>query len=146
MVDLQKLEHGELGWDAKVNEIIDYLEEKIGSNGLEWTGWSSDGIVFQNGFQNHEGRTKYRYAQVGNAKIVELNIDIKLTTDSKTYHNVPALTLPDEISLDGYSEWMESNNFQLMLGGNTLGINAVQNFWWVDGSHYTMHIVYIHKD
>lgn len=146
MADLQKVVHGEPNWDAKINKIIEYLEDKVGNNDLEWTDWSSAGIVFQNGFQNDNNRTRYRYAKVGNGRIVELNIDIKLTTDLKTYHNVPALTLPDEISLDGYSEWMENNSYQLMLGGNTLGINALQNSWWVDGSHYDMHIVYIHKD
>lgn len=146
MADLQKLAHGELSWDAKINNIIDYLEDKVGSNGLEWTDWSNDGIVFQNGFQNHKGRTKYRYAQVGNAKIVELNIDIALSEDLKTYHNVPALTYPDNIYMDGYEEHLENAQFQLMLGENRLLINAVQNYWWVKDSHYTMHTVYVHKD
>ena len=51
MADLQQLVHGEPNWDAKVNNIIDYLDKGQAIAGLKISEWSTAGIVLARNFK-----------------------------------------------------------------------------------------------
>lgn len=148
MADLQKLVHGEPSWDAKVNKIIDYLESKIGDNDLKWVDKGVEGIVFQNGFKNQG--THYRYAQIGNAKLVDLQLSVTLPDGTNpSAKGLTAATIPDDIVPQNfYKEYMESNKYQVALHGNQfiIGLIGDAQWWGGNGSHYLYHATYTHID
>ena len=64
MADLQKLVHGELGWDAKYNALVDVVEKMGGVvNDLQWTDRTGTGIVLPAGLL-YIDQNWYMYAQV----------------------------------------------------------------------------------
>lgn len=101
MPELQKVAHGEPNWDAKVNAAIELLnatQDELTQKKV--TGWSSDGIVFSNGFHQDQDPTKYRYVQLTeNAKLVELFVSVwgKAKKGSQL-----VLTLPDIVKPNAY--------------------------------------------
>lgn len=146
---LQLLSHGEPQWDTKVNAII----EKVNEEGdMTWTPGTSDGMVFQNGFNqlgsdsSHE--SVYQFVQFNGWKLVDLQIMVALSAAPSSTSNVTAVILPDSISYEGWHEWAESDKYQLAINGNQFRISVLgTNGWWVgDGSHYVAHIFYPHID
>lgn len=95
MADLQQLVHGEPNWDAKVNNIIEYLESGEPISSLKWSDWSTEGLIY-NGVKPDSGMKGYRYAQFPNGKLVEL--DVKLHTNGiKGGYIDNAMIVPDSI-------------------------------------------------
>ena len=94
MADLQKLVHGELGWDAKYNALVDAVEKMGGVvDGLQWTDRTSTGIVLPAGLQ-YTDQNWYMYAQVGQHRLVHLHLSLKVTGEIKG-----DIVLPDVIKM-----------------------------------------------
>lgn len=143
MAELQTLKHGELNWDKKVNALINAV------NGLKWSHATSDGLVFQNGFESpHSTDTWYRYIQFDGWKLVDLQIEVTLPTAPADKNWRVAVQLPDAISYAGYNEWMTSSKYQMTLNDTDFHISPVNsNDWWAGaGSHYVTHVLYVHVD
>ena len=97
MADLQKLVHGELGWDAKYNALVDAVEKMGGVvNGLQWTKPTDEGIVLTNGFT---GWVNYSYLQIGDNKLVWIEGALKGSLKSRQVTDV--LMIPDNVSPQG---------------------------------------------
>lgn len=93
--ELQTLNHGEPNWDAKVNQIIEYLENGKPISSLAWSGWSTEGLIY-NTVKPDSNMKGYRYAQFPNGKLVEL--DVKIHTDGVKGGFVEnAMIVPDSI-------------------------------------------------
>ena len=93
MADLQKLVHGEPSWDVKHNALVDVVEKMGGVvNGLQWTKPTDDGIVFLNGWS---GRATYSYLQIGDKKIVDLQVVTKGNAKAGQYTEIFAI--PDNV-------------------------------------------------
>lgn len=146
---LQLLSHGEPQWDTKVNAII----EKVNEEGdMTWTPETSDGMVFQNGFNqlgsdsSHE--SVYKFVQFNGWKLVDLQIMVALSAAPSSTSNVTAVILPDSISYEGWHEWAENDKYQLAINNNQFRISVLgTNNWWVgDGGHYVARIFYPHID
>lgn len=144
---LQLLSHGEPQWDAKVNAAINQINQ-------EWTARMSDGLVYQNGFQERgSGNSYYRYIQFNGWKLVWLQIDITLPSDPASNTGMTAVVLPDAIAYDGFTEWKENKSFQLSLAGSNFSISPDDaaasdggDFWFGAGAHYVANLVYPHID
>lgn len=98
MADLQKLVHGELGWDVKYNALVDAVE-KIGGvvDDLQWSKRTDTGIVLD----GWEFTDQHWYTYVDFKKetaftipnrLVHLHMSIKATRDKPG-----TITLPDNI-------------------------------------------------
>lgn len=139
MADLALISHGEPNWDIKVNNAIKLLNKTVSGS---WSEPTETGLVFQNGFQSI-GST-YSYIQLGNHKIVDLQIGVTMPNDSSST-NLIAVTLPDSIKPDHvYTEYLENDKYQVTLSGNAFSIACVNGskWWFGSGSHYLFHAVY----
>ena len=146
MATLQKISHGEPNWDVKVNRIIDQLTAQ---GDLKWI-QSSEGLVVQSGFvPNTVDANTYRYLQIGNAKIVDVNFGVKMPTDIGNSSMLTAVKLPESLSANLYTEYAENDKYQLTLSGTDFRIARMQaatDWWFGEGSHYLAHFVYVHMD
>lgn len=148
MADIQTIDHGEPNWDVKVNAAIKALNEVVGvASSLQWTEKSSEGLVFQNGFQN--AGTSYQYVKIGNYKIVSLQLFVTLPSDLGSTKSAIACVFPDAIKPnDTYSEFLENEKYQLTLSesGVMIGLTGSANGWWFgSGSHYLLNKLYLAK-
>lgn len=146
--NLALVSHGEPNWDVKVNAAIKALNEVGGvASSLQWTEKSSEGLVFQNGFQNTG--TNYQYIKIGNYKIVSLQLAVTLPSDLGSTKSAIACVLPDLIKPnDTYSEFMENEKYQLTLSeaGVMIGLASSAAGWWFgSGSHYLLNKLYLAK-
>lgn len=146
MTDELKMVHGEDLWQDKYNRLVDTVEQMGGVvDQLQWTNWSKEGLVFLNGF-NDIG-TKYRYANIGNVKLVELEIKVSLT--STPSNSAPtAVELPDSLHNEIEEEHAESNRFMWIVNAREFHVSPINsNSWWVgNDSHYMMHLLYTHTN
>lgn len=93
--ELQTLNHGEPNWDAKVNRIIEYLENGKPISSLAWSEWSTEGLIY-NGVKPDSNMKGYRYVQFPNGKLVE--IDAKIHTNGiKGGYIDNVMIIPDSI-------------------------------------------------
>lgn len=153
MADELKMARGEALWQDKYNRLVDTVEKMGGVvDGLQWTEFTDEGIVYQNGFQNIGGRgaagTGYRYLKIGGAKIVELQVSLHLMTDPGQSTNLlTALTVPGDIApFTTGGPIMNSDKYGMSLTDGHLDVskNGSSTSWWTgSGSYYMMHIMYI---
>lgn len=110
MADLQKVVHGELNWDPKVNKIIEYLNS---DGAIDKLTTSREGIVFTNfntypiGSSNDSGYTKYQLMKVGTETWVHLHIEGSIANDPGGSHavnimNIPVSVAPGNIKHEAY--------------------------------------------
>ena len=150
MATLQKLSHGEPQWEAKVNAAIEFLNSLGGAvSNLEWSKFTDDGIVYQNGFQDiggvGQGKTGYRYAVVGNRKIVELQVALHLLIDpGNSTSQLTALTLPGTVSPTNVgSPHLINAKYALNCVDGRVDATKTGDSWWTgSGSYYLMHVMY----
>lgn len=137
------ISHGEPQWDVKYNKLVNAVDGVKSS--LQWTNWSKEGLVFLNGF-NDIG-TKYRYANTGNVKLVEIEIKVSLT--STPSDSAPtAVLLPGSLENDIEEEHAESNRFMWIANAREFHVSPINSSsWWVGkDSHYMMHLFYTHTN
>lgn len=146
MATLQKISHGEPNWDVKVNRIIDQLNAQ---GDLKWI-QSSEGLVVQSGFAPSDvDANTYRYLQIGNAKIVDVNFGVTMPVNIDNSSMLTAVKLPESLSANLYTEYAENDKYQLTLNGTDFRISklsAATGWWFGNGSHYLAHFVYVHMD
>lgn len=146
MADLQKLIHGEENWDDKVNKIIDYLVQGNALAGLKITDWTTDGIVYgdAHAVENNLG---YRYVQLPNGKIVEL--DLKIAPNSAGLHFQNAVTIPNFVANNQTSCLLTASHgvFFANLSNNVVTLDRTdgrdKDLW---GDTMYCHAFYFHKD
>lgn len=139
MADLTKIF---TGMDKGPEAIMDNFNKL----NINWTDWSNEGIVFQNGFQNYQ--TFYRYAQIGNAKLIELKVSVTLSS-APAGNSAIAFQVPSSIAPQMDSEHAESSKYQWLFNvAGEFHINIIDSGgWWTgEGSHYIMNMVYVHKN
>lgn len=147
---LQLLSHGEPNWDAKVNAAIEFLNSLGGAvSNLKWSEFTDDGIVYQNGFQDiggvGQGKTGYRYAVVGNRKIVELQVALHLLTDpGNSTSQLTALTLPGTVSPSNVgSPHLINANYAINCVDSRVDATKIGDNWQIgSNSYYLMHVMY----
>lgn len=152
MAENLMISHGEPQWDTKYNKLVTAVQNLGGVvDNLNWTDFTDDGIVYQNGFQNIGGRgaagTGYRYLKIGGAKIVELQVSLHLMTDPGQSTNLlTALTVPGDIApLSTGGAILNSDKYGMGLTDGRLDVSKYggSTSWWTgSGSYYMMHIVY----
>lgn len=150
MANIQTITHGEPNWDIKVNQLIEQVNAQAEEqDNLKWTE-SSTGLVVQSGFVPISvGANTYRYLQIGNAKIVDVNFGVKMPTDIGSSSMITAVKLPESLSANLYTEYAENDKYQLSLNGTDFRISrmsAATSWWFGEGSHYVAHFVYVHMD
>lgn len=144
--ELQRLQHGEENWDTKVNKIIDYLVQGNALAGLKITDWTTDGIVYgdAHAVQNNLG---YRYVQLPNGKIVE--VDLKIAPNSAGLHFQNAVTIPNFVANDQTSCLLAASHgvFFANLSNNVVTLDRTDGRdkdLWSDAMY--CHAFYFHKD
>ena len=157
MANIQTITHGEPNWDTKVNTNFQALAdsaENVGGvvKGLQWTDFTDEGIVYQNGFENiggaGAGRTGYRYIVIGNKKIVELQVALHLVSDpGSSVKNLTALSVPDAIAPDYVgTPHAQDDKYKLNFLDGRVDISKMKDsdgWWFGTGSFYQMHVMYI---
>ena len=146
MADLQQLVHGEPSWDAKVNNIIEYLVQGNALSGLKITDWTTDGIVYgdAHAVENNLG---YRYVQLPNGKIVEL--DLKIAPNSAGLHFPNAVTIPSFVANNQTSCLLAASHgvFFATMSNNVVTLDRTDGRdkdIWSDAMY--CHTFYFHKD
>lgn len=140
------ISHGEPQWDVKYNNLVNTVEQMGGVvNGLQWTPWTKEGLVFLNGFQDIE--SKYRYVTLGNVKLVEILVSVKLMT-APSDHQPTAVQLPASISDEIQYEYSESPKYGWIINGTEFHptLHAGADWWTGNDSHYWGHLVYTHTN
>lgn len=139
--------------DNNFNAINTELQNVDGVvSSLQWTDFTSTGLVFQNGFKqlgsDSSPKSVYRFVQLKGWKLVDLQIAVTLSAAPSNTSYATAVSLPDSISYDGWHEWVENDKYQLTINGNQFRVSVLgTNGWWSgDGSHYAAHIFYPHID
>jgi hypothetical protein len=146
------ISHGEPQWDTKYNKLVTAVQNLGGVvDNLNWTDFTDNGIVYQNGFQPRGGiganRTGYRYLQVGNVKLVELQVNLKLTVDpGEGVMNLTALSVPASVVPGATGVVMvNSDKYSVTFDDGALSISKANGdiSWWTgDGSYYQLHTLY----
>ena len=147
MANLDKIFTGMDKGPETIDKNFNALNSDVGGvrSSLQWTNWSKEGLVFLNGF-NDIG-TKYRYANTGNVKLIELEIKVSLT--STPSGGAPtAVRLPDSLRNGIEEEHAESNRFMWIVNAQEFHVSPINsNSWWVGkDSHYMMHLFYTHTN
>lgn len=152
MAENLMISHGEPQWDAKYNNLVTVVQNMGGVvDSLHWTDFTDEGIVYQSGFQSRGGSgansTGYRYLQVGNAKLVELQVDLKLTADpGKGVVNLNALSVPASVAPQATGAIMvNSDKYSVTFDDGTLSVSKSSGDidWWVgDNGYYQFHALY----
>ena len=151
MVDLQKMIHGELNWDAKFNKIIEYLESGQAIAGMKISEWSTAGIVLASNFKWEPNSKGYRYIQYPNGKDIELDLKFSpVDVSGLTANNI--ITLPDELRADGMGIeagfWNgQANVYRVVVSDKNVLVYRIDNDahdkW--NGS-FLLHAHYFHQD
>lgn len=152
MAENLMISHGEPQWDTKYNKLVTAVQNLGGVvNDLHWTDFTEEGIVYRNGFQSRGGRgassTGYRYLQVGNVKLVELQVDLKLTVDpGKGVMNLNALSVPASVAPRATGAVMvNSDKYSVTFDDGAVSVSKANGdtIWWTgDNSYYQFHALY----
>lgn len=133
---------------ADLNNNFQYLNKLANDalnkqTGLEFHGWTHDGIVTHNGFGLEDG-SGYRYLQLPTGqRIVEIIIKSKLSNDN--FHGGEWFTLPDVVKPNSWQiqEPLVGGYYTSQSASNTINLNptsgdAVNHGDWV----HSLHTVY----
>lgn len=147
MANLQEISTGMAQGPEAINADLNAINAELEGvrGGLKWTDWTNEGITYFNGFK--DTGTKYRYATLGNVKLVELNLIVALDT-APAGKPAKVAQLPASISSEFNAEHAESDGYQWIYNSTEFFINVLgaNNWWCGKDSHYQMHMLYTHNN
>lgn len=104
------IEQDKKNWVKTIDEVLSKVDN-------DWTEWTKNGIVLLNGAKWESNARGYRYLQLGQYKLVQVDLKISTPNEVKT-DSIDIATLPDNIRPYGLQVLLGTTNWLGNLGRN----------------------------
>ena len=102
------IEQDKKNWVKTIDDALSKVDN-------DWTEWTKDGIVLLNGATWEDNSRGYRYLQLGQYKLVQVDLKISTPNEVKT-DSIDIASIPDDISADGLDVYLGTTNWLGNLG------------------------------